>query len=48
MSVIYDMKPLAEDVSVALISSEANRNSLFPLVIVSPERLMPSDGPAAV
>lgn len=52
MSVFYDMMPPAEDVSIALISSEANRNSLFPLVIVSPEGASGFffffDGPAAV
>lgn len=36
MSVIYDVTPPAEDVSIVLISSEANRNSLLPLVILSP------------
>lgn len=54
MSVIYDVTPPAQDVSVALISSEANGNILFPLVIVSPELSMSSeewvffDCPAAV
>lgn len=44
MSVIYDTTPPAEDVSIVLISSEAKRNSLFPLVTASPERLMSSEG----